>query len=147
VVLAEQTVLPAADLVALSADAVVLRSTAGAVYRSVLLPGWGQFYNRQPYKGGLFIVAEVSAGVAALLCHLLGDGRAGAYAALGAGTPPEVFAGVRAEGQAFYQARDGLLIGLAVVHALNILDAFVFGTDYDSATPGGGVAQSRSSGR
>ncbi len=46
--------LPNADLVALSSDAVVLRSKSDAAFRSAVLPGWGQHYNRQPTKGWIF---------------------------------------------------------------------------------------------
>ena len=48
-------------LVALSADAVVLRSRTGAAFRSALIPGWGQFYNREPAKGVLFTAAGLGA--------------------------------------------------------------------------------------
>ena len=48
-------------LVRLAAALRPLRTTAGAVYRSLLLPGWGQVYNRQPVKAGLFAGAEAAA--------------------------------------------------------------------------------------
>lgn len=34
------------------------RSPTGAMWRSLALPGWGQFYNRHPFKGGIIAVAE-----------------------------------------------------------------------------------------
>lgn len=49
-----ETTLPVADLIALSSDAVVLRSKTDAAFRSLVLPGWGQHYNREPTKGWLF---------------------------------------------------------------------------------------------
>lgn len=40
------------------------RSPAGALWRSFAVPGWGQFYNGKPWKGGVLIAAE--AGTLAL---------------------------------------------------------------------------------
>lgn len=36
----------------------------GAVLRSVVLPGWGQFYNGKRVKGGVIATAEVASAVA-----------------------------------------------------------------------------------
>ena len=36
----------------------------GAMWRSLALPGWGQFYNRHPIKGGIIAVAETGSVVA-----------------------------------------------------------------------------------
>ncbi len=35
-----------------------VKSPTGAAVRSALFPGWGQFYNRKPLKGSLFLCAE-----------------------------------------------------------------------------------------
>ncbi len=35
-----------------------VKSPTGAAVRSALFPGWGQFYNRKPFKGTLFLCAE-----------------------------------------------------------------------------------------
>lgn len=53
VLLAEDTPLPKEELIAVSADAVVLRSKSGALFRSLVAPGWGQLYNREPVKAGI----------------------------------------------------------------------------------------------
>ncbi len=72
VLLAEETDLPKEELIAVSTEAVVLKSKAGAFFRSAVAPGWGQVYNAEPVKAGLVIgavgalaaVTLVSAGVA-----------------------------------------------------------------------------------
>jgi TolB-like protein len=62
-----------AELVAFSANAVVLRSKGAAAIRSVLIPGWGQFYNQQKVKaafiGGTFATMVVATGVSAALAY------------------------------------------------------------------------------
>jgi len=45
--------IPVAGMVALSSEAVVLRTKSDAVYRS-FIPGWGQIYNRQITKGVIY---------------------------------------------------------------------------------------------
>ncbi|MFH1807614.1 MAG: DUF5683 domain-containing protein [Pseudomonadota bacterium] len=73
-----ETDLPAADLVALSSNAVVLRSKADAAFRSAVLPGWGQHYNQEATKGWVFtgvtgalLLGGVGFETAGLLTHLL----------------------------------------------------------------------------
>ena len=39
-------------------------SPRGALLRSMVLPGWGQFYNGRPIKGSLFAAAEAGSVVA-----------------------------------------------------------------------------------
>ena len=41
----------------------LLRSPRAAAFRSVILPGWGQFYNARPIKGGVIAAAEVTSFV------------------------------------------------------------------------------------
>jgi len=135
---AEQVDLPAADLVSLSSEAVVLRTKSGAIYRSLLMPGWGQFYNREPIKGAAFVGAEVLTAGLALTFHLLGQGYASKYDKM---TPPSDtqvdIDNMWDKQTTAYSRRNLLLIGLLVVHAVNILDATISGKSYDSAAPGG----------
>jgi len=136
---AEQVDLPAADLVSLSSEAVVLRTTSGAVYRSVLMPGWGQFYNRQAVKGGLFVGSEVVAAGLAVTFHLLGAHYQSQYDKMGAGTPQSKVDAKIDQAETNFSRRNWALIALAVVHAANILDAFVNGRTYNSASVGSGA--------
>jgi len=62
----------AANLIAFSSDAVVLRSRKDALFRSLLIPGWGQIYNREPGKGYLFMGAVAASLGGALALHELG---------------------------------------------------------------------------
>lgn len=140
VVVAEQGQLPAADLVALSSEAVVLRTRTGAIYRSLLLPGWGQLYNREPVKGALFVAAEVVAAGLAVFFHLRGMGFQQDYEKLQAGSSRDDF-GVREEAEGAYGWRNGFIYGALGVHVINLLDAFISGKSFDTAEVGSGSAR------
>ena len=45
-------------------DTTVTRSPRAAMIRSLVLPGWGQFYNGRPIKGSLIAALEVGSAVA-----------------------------------------------------------------------------------
>jgi len=124
---AESQPLPAADLVALSNDAVVLRSRSGAVFRSVLLPGWGQFYNREPIKGAVFVGAEVATAGLALTFQLLANKADSDYKAMRTGD----FAAASAKVSDRLGWRNGLLWGLLAVRLVGIADAAMSGKSYE----------------
>ncbi len=134
VVYAAQAQLPAADLVALSSEAVVLRTRGGAVYRSLLLPGWGQLYNRQGEKGAVFAGAEVVAAAAATYFHFQGKKFDDKYDNL---KPGGDFDGVRADAETNYRRRNLAIYSAIAIHAVQILDALWNGRSFDSATPTG----------
>ena len=46
------------------------RSAAGAGLRSLVLPGWGQFYDGHPHRGVLFLTTTAAAGGALAFCGL-----------------------------------------------------------------------------
>lgn len=54
----------------LAAKAFVRRTTSGAVFRAVVVPGWGQFYNDSPVKGAVITTGAV-AGLAAVAAGLV----------------------------------------------------------------------------
>ena len=133
VIFADAVPLPAADLISLSSEAVVLRSRTGALYRSLLLPGWGQIYNRQPIKGGIFVGAEVAAIATAAAFHIRGVDWEGKYDDLGAGAPIAMFDRRRERAETAYMWRN-ICIYLAIgIHVANVLDALISGRSYDPA--------------
>lgn len=124
----------AATLVALSSEAVVLRSRGDAVYRSLLLPGWGQAYNRQPVKGIVIGGLEATALAGALAFHLAGaaaerDDRSRTTAAQLGSDPVAEAVALRARAERDYSWRNGLLSAAGGLWALNVIDAYVFGVD------------------
>ena len=142
--------ISAASLVALSSDAVVLRSKRDAVFRSLLLPGWGQFYNREPKKGAGFAAAEALVLGGALFFHLQGRSAEDAYhsrasaGSLGSDPSGEA-ARLRLRAERYYGARNTLLWVALGVWAVNVADAWYSGVDGEAAlalapapVPGGG---------
>jgi TolB-like protein len=146
VLVAQSLSLPKAELMAFSADAVVLRSKSGAMFRSLVAPGWGQAYNDEPTKalvlGGTtatLAVATAATTATALVTYF------GVYQAIGsrpedAGrTPSELKVLTRdtlalANGTLTAAAVVG---GLAVVSwGVTVVDAYLSGPDAAGA-PGG----------
>jgi hypothetical protein len=126
----------AGSLVALSADAVVLRSRKDALFRSLVMPGWGQAYNRQPVKAALVGGSFVALAGTAVAFHVLGTRAEDQYrtkstaAALG-GDPAATAASLRTTAESRYAWRNGLLLGAGAVWALGAVDAYVSGVDGD----------------
>lgn len=139
---AESAHVQAAGLVAVASDAVVLRSRSGAIFRSVLIPGWGQFYNRQAWKGYAFLGGEVALFGSALAFHFAGNSAYSQYekktsrADLGA-DPSSEAAALYSKATSRYQVRNGLLIAGAVVWVLNIVDAYASSVDGEAMLSGG----------
>jgi len=129
--------VPAATLVAFSSDAVVLRSRKDALFRSLLIPGWGQIYNRESGKGFLFMGAVAASLGGALVLHELGAQAESQYksAQIGAGQTPGAFASqvesLRQKAQDRYAQRNVALAVGGGLWLLNILDAYFSGVDGD----------------
>ncbi|HEY3452195.1 MAG TPA: FlgO family outer membrane protein [Myxococcales bacterium] len=128
---AESASLPAAGLVALASDSVVLRSRSGAVFRSLIVPGWGQIYNRQTLKAGIIMGGELALFAGALAFQLTGDWAKDRY---GQNLPETAGHWKLAEQR--YGWRNILLYVAAGVWVYNILDAYLSGVDGDSALSG-----------
>lgn len=142
---AESAAVPAAGMVALASDAVVLRSRSDAVFRSLLLPGWGQLYNRQPRKAWLFIGGEVALAGAAVGFHLAGNDAYDDYLArtradqLG-GSPSQRATDLYDTAASRYRARNWLVAGAAALWLLNVADAWLSGVDGASLVDAGVAA-------
>lgn len=55
--------LPREGVITLASDAIETRTAGEAFFRSLVAPGWGQFYNRQSVKGAAFGVATYGAAL------------------------------------------------------------------------------------
>ncbi|SVD05672.1 uncharacterized protein METZ01_LOCUS358526 [marine metagenome] len=89
-----------------------LPSPTGALLRSTALPGWGQFYNRKPLKGGLFLILQAGLFTGVLLQR--DQPRSGGLTPLG----------------------NTMLLGLIGVRVFSIADAYVDAhfADFDDLT-------------
>jgi TM2 domain-containing membrane protein YozV len=106
-------------------------SRTGALFRSMLVPGYGQLYNGQRLKGGLLFGVELALLSTALAFHLAGDSVLSAYnqqaraqvSADPTGRIQRLYDGA----QARYRVRDELLMAATGLWVLNIADAYLSG--------------------
>jgi len=144
VLAAEQATLPKEELIAFSADSVVLRSRAGGFFRSAVAPGWGQVYNREPIKAGIVAAAVGVLGLSALTALVVGGVQHGAYTNF---TPAQLeskdvaltqenisaeVTGLRNSANAWYTTGIVFLGLTAVAWTGGALDAWISGTDVES---------------
>jgi len=121
--------------VALSSESVVLRSKKDALFRSMVLPGFGQIYNRQPVKAGIFIGAEVLLIGTAVSLQLAGAQKEDEYQAYAPGPdtvdPAAEAKALREDAESLYQLRNYAIGAAAVVWIVNAADAYFSGVDGD----------------
>ena len=138
VLVAETMNVPRAGMVSLAEESVVLRSKSGAVFRSALIPGWGQFYNRQPVKGGIIVGAEAALIGAAVAMHFLGAADEDEYSNSNfelkyPGLSKDELAvkaqALRESAGDYYELRNIFIYSAVGVWLYNILDAYLFGID------------------
>jgi TolB-like protein len=139
---AESASVNAAGMVALATDAVVLRSRKDAVFRALLLPGFGQIYNRQPVKGYVVMGTEASLLVGALIFHLSGNRAYDQYSSRSSagqlgGDPTGEAQRLYDTSVMRYRWRNGLLIGAAGLYVAQIFDAYLSGVDGEELLSGG----------
>lgn len=127
----------AASLVALSSEAVVLRSRKDGAFRSLLVPGWGQVYNREPVKAAVILGTEVALIGGAGAFHVLGEGAKRDYQK---STDPARAATLRADAERDLRWRNGLLVAAGALWVLNVADAYFSGVDGDRIVAGAAVA-------
>lgn len=127
VLVSGQVGIDRAGLVALSSEAVVLRSKAGAVFRSALVPGWGQFYNGDTSKGALFFGAGAGTMSSALGFYIAGVKARARYQKNRAGTVDQ-----RALANRHFSTTNYLLMAYGALWALNLLDGYFGGRESTS---------------
>lgn len=133
---ADNTATPAAGLIALSGDSVVLRSKSGAAFRSTIIPGWGQFYNCEEIKRGAFLLVELGILGTVIGYPLAGMGKESDYnnkktreALCGSDVacdPTQAAESLRLGAESNCGTRNLLLVG-AGFWVLNLIDAYLSG--------------------
>ena len=142
VIVAEDVKLPKAELVAFSANAVVLKSKSGAMFRSVVLPGWGQSYNGEDAKGLVLGALTIGLGVSTVVAGGLGvyNGFIDYPTAhlreptksLSAAEKGAYIEGLRTNAAAQLTAAAVLAGATAVAWVVTVTDAYVSGVDVES---------------
>lgn len=113
------------------------RSKTDSLYRSLLFPGWGQFYNGQDLKGGLYLGTGVALiGLTAFQYSQFLAAK-DAYSAAGSETEAaKEFA--RSESLA---GQTYVLLGITgAFWLLNGLDAYIYGNEETRVKEGAGIA-------
>jgi TolB-like protein len=139
---AREATIPKEEMIAFSANAVVLRSKSGAMFRSVVLPGWGQVYNDEPVKAGVVGATTGTLAAATITTAAIGGYmRFVLYDQIGFRDEDKDLS-PEAKGAAAAQTRvvgegnlvaAGILGGLtAAAWGFGILDAYLSGTDVES---------------
>ena len=142
VVAAASAKFHAAGLVALSSEAVVLRTKSDAVFRSLLIPGWGQFYNRQEQKGAMFMFLGGALIAGGATTAVLGQVAQSQYANVDkskeicpeSAARADCIADLRATANSRFSTTNILFISYGLLHLYNILDAYLFGYEPDAST-------------
>lgn len=148
VVHADEIDLPKEELIAVSTNAVVLKTKTDALFRSAVAPGWGQVYNGEPVKAGL--LGGTVAGLAGLTV-LSGLTTGAAYVLYNSASPDNDYWGAlflngNVDKQAQQQqigtlwvasnvalyATAGLAALTAVAWGVGAAEAYASGTDVDS---------------
>jgi TolB-like protein len=142
VIVADEVKLPKAELLAFSADAVVLKSRSGAMFRSMVLPGWGQSYNGDDAKGVVLGTLTVGLGLGTIVAGALGAYTGfvvyptaqldSAAKDLNAADKGAFVKGVRASADAQLTAAAVLGAATAIAWVVTVADAWVTGVDVDS---------------
>jgi TolB-like protein len=142
VIVADEVKLPKAELLAFSADAVVLKSRSGAMFRSMVLPGWGQSYNGDDAKGVVLGTLTVGLGLGTVVAGALGAYTGfvvyptaqldSAAKDLNAADKGAFVKGVRASADAQFTAAAVLGGATAIAWLVTVADAWFTGVDVDS---------------
>ena len=125
--------IPRDNVVVLAADAIELRTPEEALFRSLVVPGWGQFYNQESTKGlifsGLFYGGLLGAAGAGGLGFAFEQQYRG-YRPKAGTNPQDATAEVsalREQANGFYSAGIAALSVSALVWTVSSLDAYFSG--------------------
>ena len=124
VVAAGDEAVPRQAFMAVNADAVELRTPAGAMLRSIALPGWGQMYNGDTIRGLVYTVGAVGLGGTAAASAALAVSAQNDYQK---NTPDTV--GRRDDANEHITRTNVALVSLGVVWLASVVDAYVTGED------------------
>lgn len=134
----------AKGLIALSSEAVVLRTKSDAFFRSMLVPGWGQLYNRQTAKGVTVMAGSVALLGGGIGFYFLGANAEKKYQRISESNlgPCSGFEGVelgscvesqRLSAENHYLVSRILFISFGALYAYNLIDAWVSGYSHSDA--------------
>ena len=134
---------PRANFVAFSKDVVVTKSKSGAAFRSAVAPGWGQVYNGDTGRGVAYGTMFAAAAGGAIASTIFATQAENDYNDNSRDTVDR-----RDDANEHYNRANLFLIGIGVVWAVAVTDAYLTGSDastieLDLAPEAGGGASGR----
>ncbi len=130
ILIASDETVPRTGLIALREDMVEVKSKSGAALRSAVVPGWGQLYNGDTFRGVGYMTLYGACAATAVVSAELGREAKNDYQK---DSPSSV--GRRADGNAHYLRVNYALAGMGVVWAAAIVDAYLTGHDVERIKP------------
>ncbi len=124
VLLALKTKIKRIGMVALSEEMIVKRTRVDSLYRSLVAPGWGQFYNRQAWKAYIIIGLEAVAVGGAVWSYFLKEDRYDKYKNA---TSTEEAQRYYDKAERYRVMTNAFIYSAIGVWALNVIDAVVSG--------------------
>jgi tetratricopeptide (TPR) repeat protein len=97
------------------------------LWRSAILPGWGQFYNGQNLKGGVLMGANLILLGGTVTTYLIGDSARQTYLGLGSSASQGDFDSAYNTWDQMANLNHIFYIGFGVVYAFTLVDAIVNG--------------------
>ncbi len=131
---------PRKDFIAFSKDVVEEKNKSGAMFRSMVIPGWGQNYNQQEIKGWIITGATLLTLGAAATYGIMGMNAEEAYQENKLNTVSQ-----RDQGNQYYSISNRLLMVGGAIWLYGVIDAFIFGRQSNEINLKGWV-DSKSSG-
>jgi tetratricopeptide (TPR) repeat protein len=95
------------------------------LWRSALLPGWGQFYNQESTKGWIIGGLTIGTLVGTVATYIIGDSARKEYLGLPAGTPASKFDSTYATWDQMATINNTLAIGFLALYSFNLVDAVI----------------------
>ncbi|NQV15928.1 hypothetical protein HQ531_10765 [bacterium] len=115
--------VPATNFMSVSAGlAVVKRYPITAAFRSLIVPGWGQFYNDKPTKGSLVLGAETVLAISTVVSYLMYKQSLNSYERAG---NSELAQSSYDEVETYSKMNWGSLGALGTVWVYGIIDAYM----------------------
>ncbi len=114
------------DVIALSSKYLVVKTKAGALYRSLIIPGWGQIYSGHTVKGVFYTVTTLGLVGAALTEYYIGKNVYYDDKYMNA-TNPDDAKYYYDKAVSAYKLGNQLMLAGAALWVVNVVDAYVTG--------------------
>lgn len=95
------------------------------LWRSAILPGWGQFYNGERTKGWIIGSLAVGTLIGTVTTYSIGDGARKKYEGFGAGTPAADFDAAYGTWESMASLNNTLAISFLALYTFNLVDAVI----------------------